>query len=695
MPESGVQSFMQDISQHKWTEVYATQCANEKAANFHATLSTKLKKHFKEKHVKMSDLDKEWFTPALKQQKAEMVSEFYKCGETERWRKLKCRYRRSKRAAVRTFYKQLTDGLRLSDPAKFYKTVKRIGNGNKKNDGEIRIECLEGLTPVQQVERVAESFAKVSQEYSEIELESLPSFLPALPPPQVNLLTVWKRIQNLKKTKSTLPGDLPDKLRKEAAIFLAEPLTNILNSCLSQGAYPNTWKEESVTPVPKKPATLKELTDVRKIASTSDFSKVFEKYLKEWIIEDISSKLSPSQYGGKRGMGTEHVVVNFVDRVLKLLDKSSTSPAVMVSFADWRGAFDRQDPTITISKFIRLGVRSSLIPILIDYLRNRKMKVKMNGVESQQKSLIGGSPQGTILGQLMYVGASDDAASEIPEEDKLKYIDDLEILELVSISGVLIDYDFHQHVASDVGIDQQFLPASSFRMQNSLNNLASWTELNKMKINEDKTNYMIFTRSKTDFTTRLTVNGCKLDQVKVAKLLGVWISEYLSWTRNCQEISKKAYARINMLSKLKYAGMKLEDLVNIYILHIRSVTEYCSSAFHSSLTLEQDKKLESIQKVSLKVIMGQAYVDYENALQITGLKTLHTRREERCLKYGLKSIKHNQLKNMFPVKSVENNQSLRSREIFHVNFAQTEAYKQSAIPSIQHMLNKHAERAPG
>ena len=93
--------------------------------------------------------------------------------------------------------------------------------------------------------------------------------------------------------------------------------------------------------------------------------------------------------------------------------------------------------------------------------------------------------------------------------------------------------------------------------------------------------------------------------------------------------------------------------------------------------------------------MGQAYVDYENALQITGLKTLHTRREERCLKYGLKSIKHNQLKNMFPVKSVENNQSLRSRETFHVNFAQTEAYKQSAIPSIQHMLNKHAERAPG
>ena len=71
-----------------------------------------------------------------------------------------------------------------------------------------------------------------------------------------------------------------------------------------------------------------------------------------------------------------YVIVNLVDRVLKLLDNSTTSPAVIVSFADWRGAFDRQDPTITINKFIKLGVRSSLIPILIDYLRNRQMKVR-------------------------------------------------------------------------------------------------------------------------------------------------------------------------------------------------------------------------------------------------------------------------------------------------------------------------------
>ena len=144
------------------------------------------------------------------------------------------------------------------------------------------------------------------------------------------------------------------------------------------------------------------------------------------------------------------------------------------------------------------------------------------------------------------------------------------------LAGVLQDYDFFQHVASDVGIYKKILAPTTFKMQNTLDTLATWTAENKMQINEEQSNYMIFNRGKTDFSTRLTINNCKLDQVKEAKLLGVWISEDLSWSKNCKEIAKKGYTRIKMLSKLKYAGMKTEDLINIYILHIRSVTEYCS-----------------------------------------------------------------------------------------------------------------------
>ena len=91
-----------------------------------------------------------------------------------------------------------------------------------------------------------------------------------------------------------------------------------------------------------------------------------------------------------------------------------------------------------------------------------------------------------------------------------------------------------------------------------------------MSYNIEKTNYMIFTRSKEEISSRLKINGKVLDQVKVAKLLGVWISEDLSWARNCQEICKKAFSRINILSKLKYAGMGRSDLINIYMILYRS-----------------------------------------------------------------------------------------------------------------------------
>ena len=85
------------------------------------------------------------------------------------------------------------------------------------------------------------------------------------------------------------------------------------------------------------------------------------------------------------------------------------------------------------------------------------------------------------------------------------------------------------------------------------------------------------------------------------KLLGVWVTEDFSWSRNCSEICKKAYSRLTILTKLKYVGTKTEDLIDIYILYIRSLVEYCSVAFHSSLTQEQDRKLERIQKRLQKI----------------------------------------------------------------------------------------------
>ena len=89
-----------------------------------------------------------------------------------------------------------------------------------------------------------------------------------------------------------------------------------------------------------------------------------------------------------------------------------------------------------------------------------------------------------------------------------------------------------------------------------------------MKINEKKSNYMVFSRSQEKFATRLNMNGVLLETVPATKLLGVWVTEELSSSRNCSEICKKAYSRLTMLTKLKYVGTKTEDLIDIYIYSI-------------------------------------------------------------------------------------------------------------------------------
>ena len=192
-----------------------------------------------------------------------------------------------------------------------------------------------------------------------------------------------------------------------------------------------------------------------------------------------------------------------------------------------------------------------------------------------------------------------------------------------------------------------------------------------MKLNAKKSYYIIFSWSVQDFAARLTINGTKLDRVELSKLLGVWISDNLSWSRNYSEFCTQAYSRHSMLTRLKYVGTKIEDLIQVYVMFIRSVTEYCSVVYHSRRTKEEINVFERIQKTCLKVILGEMYVDYYSALEMTGLDSLQNRRLKRCLDFSLRSIKHPRNMKMFPFNVANPSYIIRNNEKFKVNFAQT------------------------
>ena len=404
------------------------------------------------------------------------------------------------------------------------------------------------------------------------------------------------------------------------------------------------------------------MKDLRKISSTSDYSKVFESILKDWIMDDIAPKIDISQFGGQKGMGTEHMLVCMVNRILSLLDNNTEASAVIAAMVDWASAFDRQDPTKAIQKFLKMGVRHSLIPVLISYLTERKMKVKFNGEISEEHSLIGGGPQGTLLGGLEYLVQSNDNVENVDVEDKFKYVDDLSILELLFLTGILVEYDYINHVPSDIGVDQLYLPSEECKTQDNLDQITNWTSENLMQINIEKTKYMIFTRSQAKFATRLKVDNIKIDQIKEAKVTGVWLTEDLKWKKNTREIVKKAFARMSMLTKLKYVGVCRQDLLEVYVLFIRSLTEYCSVVWHSSLTEELTNSLERVQKTCLKVILGDQYLGYQSALEMCNLKSLHDRREDRCMNFAVRCLKHPLNNRLFPLNTDKHSLHAKSNE---------------------------------
>ena len=151
--------------------------------------------------------------------------------------------------------------------------------------------------------------------------------MPAQKAPQVQEYEVYCKLRKLNNTKSTYDIDIPNKLRNEFAVELTTPLTDIINTSLNEQLYPTLWKKETVTPAPKvtHPKTVR---DLRKISSTSDFSKVMEGFLKDWIVSDVFGKIDSGQFGGQTGKGTEHMMVMLVDRILKLLD-STDDPSLI------------------------------------------------------------------------------------------------------------------------------------------------------------------------------------------------------------------------------------------------------------------------------------------------------------------------------------------------------------------------------
>ena len=171
------------------------------------------------------------------------------------------------------------------------------------------------------------------------------------------------------------------------------------------------------------------------------------------------------------------------------------------------------------------------------------------------------------------------------------------------------------------------------------------------------------------------------------KLLGTILTDDLKWTRNTNNIVKKANKRMEILRKISYFGASWDDLKNIYILYIRSLLEQSCVVWHSGLSAENKEDLERIQKSALKLILKEKFISYKNALNILELDSLEDRRESLCLEFAKRCLKNEKMKSLFPKNEKSHDMKTRCPEKYEVKYANTERLRNFPILYMQRLLN--------
>ena len=162
-----------------------------------------------------------------------------------------------------------------------------------------------------------------------------------------------------------------------------------------------------------------------------------------------------------------------------------------------------------------------------------------------------------------------------------------------------------------------------------LSDIYTYASLRGMKINSKKCKEMIinFMQCIPFLLVPLTVGGSVIERVVTYKLLGVYISDDLSWNVHIEHIVKKANKRLYALRALKKSGLTITQLVQVYCSIVRSVLEYACPVW-AALPKYLEDAIESVQKRALRIVLPNCH--YDDALIQSGITALCQRREEAC-----------------------------------------------------------------
>ena len=694
--DNNLQCMQQWINNEEWSEVACEVSAHRKMEILQKLLVQKYEEFFPQKTKFISSDDQPFYSDKLDKMRRRKCREYRKHRKSKKWIMMNEEYEFEVQKAKKGYYSKKIKNLANVNPKYWHRELKKLTSFDQFKSEEIVVEDIKELSNKAQAECIADRFAAISQEFDRIKDEDIdvPQFS-EYEIPQVSVEEVRDVIAQMDSNKSNVENDIPAKVLKHFAKQICFPVTNVINTSIKQGCWPDILKLEIVTPVPKVYPP-KNVDDLRNISGLLNFDKIAEKLISKMMIADMKNKIDPSQYANQKGLSIQHYLVKIIDRILLALDTNSKSEsvAILATLVDWKQAFPRQCPKLGIESFIENGVRPALIPMLINYFQGRQMKVKWHGEVSDVRELKGGGPQGSTFGIWEYLSQSNDNADSINESERFKFVDDLTFLEIIYLLNVgIATYNVRQHVPSNIPTHNQIIAPENLKSQQHLHAINNWTKKKKMKLNERKTKNMIFNfTNKFQFTTNLSVNDKDIEIVAETKLLGTYLTENLKWNKNTSEIVKKAWKRMQLLNRAAIFTSSKHDLKKIYLTYVRSILEQSAVVWHSSLSAKNTRDLERVQKVAVRVILGKNHTTYKEGLKNLNLEDLSKRRKGLCLKFAKNCLKNEKVRSIFPKNITNHKMKKRNTRKYQVNKANTKRYQQSAVPYMVNLLNAEEKR---
>ena len=172
------------------------------------------------------------------------------------------------------------------------------------------------------------------------------------------------------------------------------------------------------------------------------------------------------QFGFRKKHSTSDIINIIVERIRKSLDDGKFACGV---FVDLQKAFDTVDHEILLHKLNHYGIRHTALRWFKSYLSERFQFVSVSDVKSCLKAIKHGVPQGSVLGPLLFLIFINDLRYAIKFSETFQFADDTNLLHM-----------------------SKSLESLNIEVNSDLASLCEWLVANKISLNADKTNFILF-----------------------------------------------------------------------------------------------------------------------------------------------------------------------------------------------------------